>query len=61
MAEFEKSTIPDGDNKDRAVVETFDLSEGTHIEAKFMGTAEDRHDMIVMGRKQVLRVRRPSR
>ena len=58
MAEMEKSSIHDGDNKDRARVETYDLSEETHIEAKYMGTAEDRRDMNVLGRKQVLRVRR---
>ena len=49
MAGFEET-------KDRAKVELHDLSEGSPIESKYMGTDSDRHDMIVLGRKQVLRV-----
>ena len=44
------------ETKERIEVEMHELSEGTHIESKYMGTAADRHDMTVLGRKQVLRV-----
>ena len=56
MAEFEKSPAVNEDSKDRVKVELHDLSEESFIERKFMGTDADRHDMIVLGRKQVLRV-----
>lgn len=49
MAGFEES-------KDRANVELHDVGEENPIESKYMGTDSDRHDMIVLGRKQVLRV-----
>lgn len=44
------------ETKERIKVEEHDLSEGTFIETRYLGTAADRHDMVVMGRKQVLRV-----
>ena len=44
------------ETKERIEVELHELSEGTHIESKYMGTATDRHDMTMLGRKQVLRV-----
>ena len=46
------------ETKDRANVELHDLCDESPIESKYMGTDSDRHDMIVLGRKQVLRVRR---
>lgn len=56
MAELEERSVSyDEETKDRAKVELHDLSEGSPIEAKYMGTDSDRHDMIVLGRKQVLR------
>lgn len=42
--------------KGRAEVELHDFSEESPIEGKYMGTDSDRHDMTVLGRKQVLRV-----
>ena len=56
MAEFEKPPMSYEDSKYRATVELHDLSEESFIERKYMGTDADRHDMIVLGRKQVLRV-----
>lgn len=53
MAGFEESYE---ETKDRAKVELHDLSEESPIEGKYMGTDSDRHDMVVLGRKQVLRV-----
>ena len=58
MAELKASTVSYEDTKDRAKVELHDLSEGSPIKGKYMGTDSDRHDMIVLGRKQVLRVRK---
>lgn len=61
MAGFPDSSMSyDTETKDRARVELQDLSEGSHIKIKYMGTDADRHDMVVLGRKQVLRVRRES-
>ena len=56
MAEFEEPPTAYEEKKDRAMVEFHDLSEECLIERKYMGTETDRHDMIVLGRKQVLRV-----
>ena len=59
MAEFEKPPAvhqDSKDNKDRTKVELHDLSEECFIEVKYMGTDADRHDMVMLGRKQVLRV-----
>ena len=56
MAGFESPRVSDGETKARTEVETYDLIEENPIEGKFMGTDADRHDMIVLGRKQVLRV-----
>ena len=56
MAEFEESPMAYEETKYRAKVELHDLSEESFIERKYMGTDTDRHDMIVLGRKQVLRV-----
>ena len=59
MAEFEKPPAMHQDfrdTKERTKVESHDLSEECFIEVKYMGTDADRHDMIVLGRKQVLRV-----
>lgn len=59
MAEFEQPPAlyeNSKDTKDRMKVESHDLSEECFIETKYMGTDADRHDMIVLGRKQVLRV-----
>ncbi len=50
------SPVPDDETKERIKIEEHDLSEGTYIETKYLGTDADRHDMIVLGRKQVLRV-----
>ena len=44
------------ETKERVEVELHELSESCPIETKYMGTDNDRHDMIVLGRKQVLRV-----
>ena len=57
MADFEDPPVAYEETKDRAMVELHDLSEECFIERKYMGTETDRHDMIVLGRKQVLRVR----
>lgn len=46
----------ENETKERIKVEEHDLSEGTFIESRYLGTDADRHDMVVMGRKQVLRV-----
>ena len=56
MAGFEEPSISYEETKDRVKVELHDLSEGSPIEGKYMGTDSDRHDMKVLGRKQVLRV-----
>ena len=56
MAAFEDPSVAYEETKDRAMVEMHDLSEECLIERKYMGTETDRHDMIVLGRKQVLRV-----
>lgn len=56
MAGFEAPSVSYEETKDRAEVELHDLSEGSPIEGKYMGTESDRHDMTVLGRKQVLRV-----
>ena len=56
MAEFDQHTTSFEKTKDRANVELHVLSEEDVIENKYMGTDSDRHDMIVLGRKQVLRV-----
>lgn len=53
---FKMSYLSNGDTKERAKVETYDLNEESGIEHKYMGTDSDRQDMIVLGRKQVLRV-----
>ncbi len=58
MAELKASSASYEETKDRAKVELHDLSEESPIKGKYMGTDSDRHDMIVLGRKQVLRVRR---
>ena len=34
---------------------------GAAVEVKYLGTDADRHDMVVLGRKQVLRVRKSNR
>jgi hypothetical protein len=34
--------------------------DGSQVEAKYMGTIADQHDMTVLGRTQVLRVRIPQ-
>ena len=39
--------------------ETVDGRSGAVVEVKYLGTDADCHDMIVLGRKQVLRVRSP--
>ena len=57
MAKFEVNPILYEESKDRAKVEMHDLSEDSPIQGKYMGTDSDRHDMYVLGRKQVLRVR----
>lgn len=57
MAGVEELSVPYEETKDRLKVELHDLSEGSPIKSKYMGTDSDRHDMIVLGRKQVLRVR----
>ena len=56
MAEFDHHSTSFEKTKDRADVELHVLSEEDVIESKYMGTDSDRHDMIVLGRKQVLRV-----
>ena len=56
MAEFEQRSTSFEKTKDRANVELHVLSEEDVIESKYMGTDADRHDMTVLGRKQVLRV-----
>ena len=56
MAGFEEPSTSFEETKHRAKVESHDLSEESPIKGKYMGTDSDRHDMIVLGRKQVLRV-----
>ena len=56
MAEFEQRSTSFEKTKDRANVELHVLTEEDVIESKYMGTDSDRHDMTVLGRKQVLRV-----
>lgn len=56
MAESEEPFESYEETKDRAKVELHDLCEESLIESKYMGTDSDRHDMMVLGRKQVLRV-----
>ena len=56
MARFEEPPLSYEVSKNRAKVESHDLSEECLIEPQYMGTDADRHDMIVLGRKQVLRV-----
>ena len=56
MAEFKQRSTSFEKTKDRANVELHVLSEEDVIESKYMGTDSDRHDMTVLGRKQVLRV-----
>ena len=56
MAESEEPFESHEETKDRAKVELHDLNEGSLIESKYMGTDSDRHDMMVLGRKQVVRV-----
>ncbi len=60
MAELEDPTMAYGETKYRAKVELHDLSEECLIEQKYIGTDSDRHDMTVLGRKQVLRVCRKT-
>ena len=48
------------DTKERVEVELHELNEGSFIESKYMGTSADRHDMTVLGRRQVLRVCPPG-
>ncbi|KAL6714500.1 hypothetical protein ACLMJK_007925 [Lecanora helva] len=48
-------SISNGETKERIEVELHELSEGSLIESKYMGTNADRHDMNVLGRRQVLR------
>lgn len=50
--------MPDGGTKERAEEEIRDLSEGSRLDRKYMSTDGDRRDMMVLGRKQVMRVRR---
>lgn len=57
MGRPEDSRVSNDETKERIQIEEHDLSEGTYIETKYLGTDADRHDMIVLGRKQVLRVR----
>ena len=56
MVGLEEPFVLCEESKDRANVELHDLSDESPIESKYMGTDSDRHDMIVLGRKQVLRV-----
>lgn len=56
MGRSSEYSVHDERTKERINIEEHDLSEGTHIETKYMGTDADRHDMVVLGRKQVLRV-----
>ena len=60
MAGYEETPVAYEETKYRAKVELHDLSEESLIERKYMGTDADRHDMIVLGRKQVLRVCRST-
>lgn len=46
----------DGKTDDRVKVEQHELQEESPIEKRYRGTDADRHDMVVLGRKQVLRV-----
>ena len=60
MAGLEDPSVSYEETKYRAKVELHDLSEECLIERKYMGTDSDRHDMVVLGRKQVLRVRKDT-
>ena len=54
--EIHVAGLPTGNTKDRADVEPYELSQESAIENRYMGTEMDKHDMLVLGRKQVLRV-----
>lgn len=60
MSESKVPRLSNEETRERIEVEIHALGEGGSIESKFMGTEADRHDMTVLGRRQVLRVRRPS-
>ena len=47
----------DAKTDDRIKVELHELQEESPIERRYRGTDADHHDMVVLGRKQVLRVR----
>ena len=59
MDESEVPHFLQDETKERIEVEMHELSDGSLIEGKYMGTEADRHDMTVLGRRQVLRVSRP--
>ena len=48
--------LPNKEDDARIKVELHELAEDCPIESRYQGTDTDRHDMIVLGRKQVLRV-----
>ena len=60
MAKLEGPPMAYEETKYPAKVELHNLSEESLIEHKYMGTDADRYDMTVLGRKQVLRVRRKA-
>jgi len=45
--------------KDQTEVVTDYVGTDTGIDARYMGTDADRHDRLVLGRRQALRVRKP--
>lgn len=56
MSELKIPRVSNEETKERVEVELHELSEGSLVEGKYMGTDADRHDMVVLGRRQVLRV-----
>lgn len=60
MPDFEEPSVLYEESKTRAEVEFQDRSEESLIQSKYMGTDSDRHDMMMLGKKQVLRVCRSA-
>ena len=60
MPDFEEPSVLYEESKIGAEVEIQDRSEESLIQSKYMGTDSDRHDMMMLGKKQVLRVCRSA-
>lgn len=56
MSKSEAGYSSGKETADRVRVELHELQEESPIERRYRGTDADHHDMIVLGRRQVLRV-----